>query len=253
MAMSEVQAVPLAALLDIAIQLCDGLQAAHDRGIIHRDIKPANILLTKPGTVKILDFGLAKVAASEEIAEKGPASNDTSAPGGLHATLTPTGMAVGTPGYMSPEQVRKEPLDIRTDLFSFGLVLYEMTTGQRAFLGETRSAIHDAILHQTPAPAHDLNAAVPPGLDAIITRALEKDRSRRYQSAAEMREDLARVRAEIQPPRRRVRRWFAAAAARCPAIGLRRFLGSPQPLDAFRHRHDCACRYQQSDRRSGVR
>jgi eukaryotic-like serine/threonine-protein kinase len=122
-----------------------------------------------------------------------------------------SGMAVGTPSYMSPEQVRNEPLDIRTDLFSFGLVLYEMAAGQRAYLGETRSAIHDAILHQAP-PAHDPNPAGPPGLDAVITKALEKDRSRRYQSAAEMREDLARVRAEIQPPRRHLRRWFAAAA-----------------------------------------
>ncbi len=150
MAVSEVQAVPLAALLDIAIQLCDGLQAAHDRGIIHRDIKPANILLTKSGSVKILDFGLAKLAASEEVAEKGPASNDKNPgnPGGLHDTLTPSGIAVGTPSYMSPEQVRKEALDIRTDLFSFGLVLYEMAAGQSAFMGETRSAIHDEILQR---------------------------------------------------------------------------------------------------------
>ena len=127
---------------------------------------------------------------------------------------------------MSPEQVRKEPLDIRTDLFSFGLVLYEMAAGQRAFPGETRSAIHEAILNETPAPAHDLNAAVPRGLEAVITRTLEKDRSRRYQSAAEIRKDLARVRAETQPPRRHVRRWFAVAALLVVvATGLRLYLG----------------------------
>ena len=225
LSLSGSKAIPLVPLLEIALQICDGLQAAHDKGIIHRDIKPANIFLTKHGPVKILDFGLAKLASTEEIEEIGsPRGPDiTSADSkqrsretgtetfrGLHTNLTRTGIAIGTTGYMSPEQVRKEKLDARSDLFSFGLVLYEMAAGQRAFTGQTAAIVHDAILNQTPAPAHDLNSAVPRGLDTVIAKALEKDHSRRYQSASEMREDIERVQTEMHPVRR-ARKWLGSA------------------------------------------
>src|SRR5258707_5186775 len=227
LSLSESKAIPLVPLLEIALQICDGLQAAHDKGIIHRDIKPANICLTNQGPVKILDFGLAKLASTEEVEEMGPqerADTSTSAgskepsretgtetPKGLHTNLTHTGIAIGTTGYMSPEQVRKEKLDARTDLFSFGLVLYEMAAGRRAFTGETAAVVHNANLTQTPAAGHHLQFAVPRGLHAVIAKALENDRSQRYQSAAEMREEIEQVRREMRPVRR-FRNWLASAA-----------------------------------------
>src|SRR5882724_6983254 len=220
---SEVEALLLAEVFDIALQVCDALQAAHDKRIVHRDIKPANIFLTTQGTVKILDFGLAKLVASEETGGNDPAEasqNNHDRPrvqsvrehAKIDAGLTRPGITAGTAGYMSPEQVRREKLDARTDLFSFGLVLYEMAAGRRAFEAETVAEIHDAILHQTAAPAHDANPNVPSALDAVISKALEKDRERRYQSAAEMREDLARVQRQVQPSRLRLRKLFGAAA-----------------------------------------
>ncbi len=193
-------ALPLKELLDIALQVSDGLEAAHERGIIHRDIKPANIFLTNKGICKILDFGLAKLAtpASEidpEPEDKHPQNSATvqqarPASTGIDATLTRTGVAMGTAGYMSPEQVRGEKLDARTDLFSFGLVLYEMATGQRAFAGGIAAILKDAILNHTPAPVHDLNAALPPKIEHVITKAIEKDRELRYQSATDIRAEL---------------------------------------------------------------
>jgi serine/threonine protein kinase/Tol biopolymer transport system component len=183
-------------ILDIAIQIADGLDAAHQQGIIHRDIKPANIFITDRGEAKILDFGLAKVLAyaeqSEAAGENGhkPVSSpvhDTS-PHDFH--LTRTGLALGTAAYMSPEQVRGEKLDARTDLFSFGLVLYEMATRRQAFFGNSAAELHEAILNGTQCPARDLNPELPPKLGDIIQHALEKDRESRYSSASDMRVDL---------------------------------------------------------------
>ncbi len=166
------QPVPLDTLLDWATQIAGGLAAAHARDIIHRDIKPANLFVTTEGQAKILDFGLAKLARAR--------------PGGPPESLTGPDLALGTAAYMSPEQARGQPVDARTDLFSFGAVLYEMATGQRAFDGNTTAVIFDAILNR----AVKLNSDVPPKLAKIIRKALEKDRARRYQSAAELQADL---------------------------------------------------------------
>ncbi len=205
---SKPNAISLAELLEIAIQICHGLEAAHEKGIIHRDIKPANIYLTKRGPVKILDFGIAKLVGGDD-----ETANDPAGPKETPAlNLTRTGATAGTAGHMSPEQVRKEKLDARTDLFSFGLILYEMAAGQRAFTGPTIASVHDAILNEMTRPTHELNAAVPRRLDSVIDKALQKDRERRYQSAVEMRRDLERVRRESQPVRR-IARWALASAA----------------------------------------
>ena len=213
---SKQKPLPPGELLEISAQICDGLQAAHNKGIIHRDIKPANIFLCESGTVKILDFGLAKLAGSDVALERADAVSatvpKTSSAEGLKKALTRTGTTAGTAAYMSPEQVRHEELDTRSDLFSFGLVVYEMACGQRAFTGQTPADVHQAILHQTPAPARARNPVLPRGLDLVLAKALEKDRDRRYQSATAMKDDLNRITWEGHPARRRTR-WALAAGA----------------------------------------
>ncbi len=205
----------LSQFLDIAIQIADGLEAAHQKGIIHRDIKPANIFITSRGQAKILDFGVAKFLELPEGALELSASAQETVPS-ANPTLTGTGVSMGTPFYLSPEQVRGEKLDARSDLFSLGLVLYEMATGHKAFPGKTVTVIRDAVLHQPAVPARQMNSQMPAELEQIISKALEKDRNRRYQSAQELRSDLERLRSGLTlvvAPRRKAWAWTSAAVA----------------------------------------
>jgi serine/threonine protein kinase len=193
----EGKPVSLEQLLDFGVQVADALEVAHAAGIVHRDLKPANLFLTKRGQAKILDFGLAKIAAA-------PATPVETAAGSLATMavdqdhLTSPGSTLGTVAYMSPEQARGEELDARTDLFSFGAVLYEMATGRQPFTGNTSAIIFDAILNKPPTAPVRINPDLPAQLEGVINKCLEKDRSLRYQTASDLRADLQRFKRDTQ-------------------------------------------------------